>query len=285
MSALAKTDYAAWSLAEAVVSDFTRKGAHLFDERLDERACLDLSALIRATRRFDESLFVAEAEFQAGPDRSRGRGLLERLEPRLGFVERSPQIMEALWSLLGPDYRILDRKVVCALPAGAIPAWVKRRVYGAPAGDLAAYVRPELRDIGYFHGEDLRQDLAGHDPDVVVLHVDVDAVGEEDGPTCLLEGSHRLGAAAFPHDLKRTGPDSWRYRNGRFGEMYLKQRLLTGEAGAAALWHPCVLRGALPNAGDHARISLRYRIGRGEAATAGIDAVNASLAGPARSGA
>ena len=34
MNALARTDYAAWSLSEAVVSDFVRKGAHVFDERL-----------------------------------------------------------------------------------------------------------------------------------------------------------------------------------------------------------------------------------------------------------
>jgi hypothetical protein len=288
MSALAKTDYAPWSLSEAVVSDFIRKGAHVFDDRLDEKGCGELLAQVRAGRRLDESLFLSEAEFDAGPQDvapapEAGRNLLERLEPKLGFVERSPQLVEALWSLLGPDYQILDKRVVCAVPAQAIPAWLKRRVHREALGDLSAYVRPEHRDIAYLHAADFRQDLAAdaaQPADVVTLEVYLHPVSEHDAPLRLLEGSHRLGAAAFPHDLKRTGPDSWRYRNGRFGEMYLAERVLTGETGFAALWHGCALHGVQPDAADHERISLRYRIVRGDARTAGIDAVNASLAGP-----
>jgi hypothetical protein len=289
MNALAKTDYSAWSLSEAVVSDFVRKGVHVFDERVDERGCAELLAQIRATRRFDESLFLSEAEFDAAPqhigvDPEPGRNLLERLEPKLGFVERSPQIVEALWSLLGPDYRILDKKIVCAAPARSIPPWLARRIHGNPVINLGAYVRPEHRDITYFHGIDFHQDLIDYkdrDADFITLHVYLHPVTEQDAPLYLLEGSHRLGGAVFPHDLKRTGPDSWRYRNGRYGDMYLTERLLTGETGFAAMWHACSLHGARPDTADQERISLRYLIGRGEAAVAGIDTVNASLAGPA----
>jgi len=280
MNALARTDYAAWSLSEAVVSDFVRKGAHLFDERLDPRGCADLLAQIRATRRFDESLFVDEAEVQAVLPDPRRPDLLERLEPKLGFVERAPQVVEALWSLLGPDYRILDRQVVCALPAAAIPGWVRRRLHAWPETELAAFVRPEHRDIAFSHGVAFHQDLgseAERDAGVVTLHVQLHPVSDPDAPLQLLEGSHRLGRSGRPADLKRTGPESWRYRNGSFGEMYLTERSLVGEAGLAALWHACTLHGAQPAAGGEARISLRYRIGRGEAAAAGIDAVNATL--------
>ena len=31
------------------------------------------------------------------------------LPTRVGFVERAPHLVEALWSLLGPDYTILDK--------------------------------------------------------------------------------------------------------------------------------------------------------------------------------
>jgi hypothetical protein len=286
MSALAKTDYAPWSLSEEVVADFIRKGAHVFDDRLDGGGCSDLLAQIRAARRLDENLFLSEAEFDAGAqcadlDPRPGRNLLERLESRLGFVERSPQIVEALWSLLGPDYRILDKTVVCGLPTSAIPDWVKRRMRGDPANDLGVYVRPEHRDVSYSHGVDFQQDLAGDEApegDVVTLHVYLHPVTEQEAPLRLMEGSHRLGGTVFPHDLKRTGPDGWRYRNGRFGEMYLTERVLTGETGLAVLWHPCLLHGAQP--ADHERVSLRYLIARGDARSAGIDAVNASLAGP-----
>src|SRR6516165_2896756 len=154
MRAVARSDFAPWSLSEAVVSDFVRKGAHLFDEPLDARACGELAAEIRATRRFDESLFLSEAELAAsegGRDPHPARNLLYRLEPRLGFVERAPQIAEAFWSLLGPDYAILDRKVVCTLPADAIPGWIRRRLLAEPAAGLDACVKPQHRDIAYVH--------------------------------------------------------------------------------------------------------------------------------------
>ena len=288
MSALAKTDYAPWSLSEAVVSDFIGKGAHVFDDRLDEAGCSDLLSQIRAARRYDESLFLTEAEFDADPQHTSvnpkpGRNLLERLQSKLGFVERSPQIVEALWSLLGPDYQILDKKVVCGVPACSIPEWLKRRIHGNPVNDLGAYVRPEHRDVTYFYGIDFHQDLIDYkerEADFVTLNVYLHPVTERDAPPHLLEGSHRLGGAVFPHDLKRTGPDGWRYRNGRFGDMYLTDRVLTGETGFAAMWHACALHGVQPDAADHERISLRYLIARGDARDAAIDVVNASLAGP-----
>lgn len=288
MSALAKTDYAATSLSETVVSDFIRKGGHVFDERLDARACAELLAEIRATRRFDESLFLSEAEFDADPqytgvNPNPGRNLLERLEPRLGFVERAPQIVEALWTLLGPDFQILDKKIVCGVPARAIPSWLKRRIHGNPVDNLGAYVRPELRDLTYFYGIDFHQDLIDYkarEADFVTLYVYLHPVTEADAPLFFLEGSHRMGGSVFPHDLKRTGADSWRYRSGAMGEMYVTERVLTGEPGFAAMWHACALYGAQPDEADHERISLRYLIGRGGAAAAGIDAVNATLAGP-----
>ncbi|CAN7243076.1 hypothetical protein LJR219_000979 [Phenylobacterium sp. LjRoot219] len=280
MSALAKTDYAPWSLSEAVVTDLAGKGLHLFEERLDPRACAALLAEVRALRRFDESLFLNEAEHAAAsPVAGDGASLLERLDAKLSFVERAPQVVEALWSLLGPDYRVLERRLVCALPRRRIPEWIRRRAHGAPVGDLAAYIRPELRDLSYCDGLPFAQDPAG-DAEVVTLHVQLHSTGEADAPPHVLEGSHRLGVSEFPHDLKRTGPDSWRYRNGAHGEMYVTERALAGEAGAAALWHGCTLSGVPGEAAEQERISLVYRIARGEARSAGIDAVNGSLAGP-----
>ncbi|MDB5445111.1 MAG: hypothetical protein JWQ97_428 [Phenylobacterium sp.] len=287
MSAMLKP-FAPWSLPEAVVADLVRKGAHAFEDPVDPKACGELLREIRCVRRFDESLFLSEAEFDAGPQHTGvnprpGRNLLERLEPKLGFVERSPQIVEALWSLLGPDYRILDKKVVCGVPARAIPAWLKRRIHGNPVNNLGAYVRPEHRDVTYFYGIDFHQDLIDHkdrEADFITLYVYLHPVTGTDAPLHLLEGSHRMGGQVFPHDLKRTGPDSWRYRCGQLGDMFVTQKVLTGEAGFAALWHACTLHGTQPDAADHERISLRYLIARGGAKTAGIDTVNATLAGP-----
>jgi hypothetical protein len=288
MRALAKSDIARLTVAEAVVSDLTAKGMHRFEHPVDPARCAALLSEVRATRRFDESLFLSEAEFDAdrqhaGGDRGPGRNLLERLTTRTDFVERSPQIAEALWSLLGPDYKILDRRLVCEAPARSVPSWVKRQMHADVASSLDRYVRPAYRDIAYSCGADFHQDLIGHpdrSPDFVTVCIYLHPVTAADAPVHVLEGSHRLGGSAFPHDLKRTGPDSWRYRNGRYGEMPVTERVLTGEAGFAAMWHACTLHGAQPDAADHERISLRYLLARGGAESAGIDAVNASLAGP-----
>lgn len=267
MNALAKTDYAAWSLPEAVVSDFIGKGAHVLDDRLNERACADLLAEIRGVRRFDESLFLSESEFAETADlEAPGQGALEKLGEKLAFVERAPQVVEALWSLLGPDFRILEREVVCVLPARAVPGWVARR--NAAAEDLSPYVRPERRGLAYRASLDAPPPLApaGDDAaDVVILDVYLHPVAEADAPLRLMEGSHRTAPAAGPALARRA--------------MLMTERVVAGEAGLAVLRHGAVLCGHLAGA-EHERISLRYRVGRGSSQAAGIDAVNAALAGP-----
>jgi hypothetical protein len=288
MKVMAKPQAQADSLGEPAVADFIDRGCHLFDERLDVRACGDLLADIRATRRFDESLFLSEAAFDADPQYTGvnprpGRNLLDRFQDRLGFVERAPHVVEALTALLGRGYEVLDRKVVCGVPASAVPEWLKTRILGNPVNNLGAFVRPEYRDVTYFYGIDFHQDLIDHkarEADFVTLYVYLHPVIHADAPLFLLEGSHVLGGAVFPHDLTRTGEGTWTYRNPPHGEAAVSQRVLTGEAGFAAMWHACTLHGTQPDAADRERISLRYLVARGAAAESGIDRVNAVLRGP-----
>lgn len=275
-------------LAGAVISDFIEAGAHLFDAPVDPRAATDLLAAIRQTRRFDDSLFLGEAEFDADPQYTGvnprpGRNLLERFEERLGFVERAPHIVEAITALLGADYEILNKKVVCGVPASAIPDWLKTRIHGNPVNNLGAYMRPEHRDITYFYGIDFHQDLIDYkerEADFLTLYVYLHPVTRADAPLYLLEGSHRLGGSVFPHDLTRSGDEAWTYRNGPHGVTETRQRILTGDTGFAAMWHACTLHGTQPDAADHERISLRYLVARGKDRAAGMEAVNATLNGP-----
>ena len=277
-------------LSAQVEADFIADGAHRFDERLDARACADLLAAIRATRAFDGRLFLSEAQFDADPQYTGvnprpGRNLLESLDRLLGFVEQAPPIVDALSGLLGVDYEILHKKVVCGVPAKSIPAWLKARILGNPVNNLGAYVRPEYRDITYFYGIDFHQDLIDYkdrEADFITLYVYLHPVTVADAPLFLLEGSQALGGSVFPHDLTRTGPDAWTYRNGRYGEATVRQKVLTGDTGFAAMWHACTLHGTQPDDADDERISLRYLIAKRPGATAGIDRVNATLKGPLR---
>jgi hypothetical protein len=280
------------SPAETIVGDFIRDGAHRFAEPLDAAAAADLLAALRATRDFGANLFLTEAEFDADPQYKGvnpmpGRNLLERFEDKLGFVERAPQIVEGLTALLGPGYEILNRKVVCGVPQTAVPEWLRRRILGNPVNNLGAYVKPQYRDVTYFYGIDFHQDLIDYksrEADFVTLYVYLHPVTNADAPLYLLEGSHRLGGSMFPHDLTRlrTGGEApeWLYRNPGYGEATVTQRILTGGAGFAAVWHACTLHGTQPDAADHERISLRYLLARRDPAPVGLDEVNARLDGP-----
>ncbi|HEY8004492.1 MAG TPA: hypothetical protein VIE16_09705 [Phenylobacterium sp.] len=288
MNAMPKSRQIEPPLAETVVEDFIRDGAHLFEEPVDARACADLLARIRATRDFGSNLFLSEAEFDADPQYTGvnprpGRNLLERFEGRLGFVEQAPQITGAITTLLGPDYEILNKKVVCGVPASAVPEWLKARILGNPVNNLGAYVRPQYRDVTYFYGIDFHQDLIDHkarEADFLTLYVYLHPVTRADAPLYLLEGSHLLGGSVFPHNLTRIGDADWLYVNGEHGEVVARQKVLTGGAGFAAVWHACTLHGTQPDAADHERISLRYLVARRHKGRTGLDEVNARLRGP-----
>jgi hypothetical protein len=275
-------------LAETVVDDFIRDGAHLFNEPVNPHACADLLARIRATRDFGASLFLTEEEFDADPQYTGvnpkpGRNLLERFEDQLGFVEHDPQLVEGITALLGPDYEVLGKKVVCGVPAGSVPGWLRDRILGNPVNNLGAYVRPQYRDVTYFYGIDFHQDLIDYkarEADFITLYIYLHPVARADAPLYLLEGSHTLGGAVFPHNLTRIGDTDWLYRNGEHGDIVARQKVLTGDTGFAAIWHACTLHGTQPDAADHERISLRYLIARKHEGPTGMDQVNATLKGP-----
>jgi hypothetical protein len=271
---------------DPILDDFARRGYHLFDQPVDPATAAALLAELRADRRYDDSLFLSEIEFDADPqyrgvNPRPGRNLLERFADRLGFVEQAPQIVASLAALLGPGYRIMDRKVVCGVPAKAIPPWLKARIAGNPVNNLGAYVKPRNRDVTYFYGIDFHQDLIDfkeREADFVTLYVYLHRVTRADAPLYVLENSHSLGASVFPHDLTRQGgDDAWLYRNGAVGEAATRQVVLTGEAGFTAVWHACTLHGTQPDDGDEERISLRYLLAPADGVRAGLHAVNQGL--------
>jgi hypothetical protein len=270
-----------------VVDNFLHRGVHLFEDRVDPAGATALLAALRAERHYDESLFLSEAEFDADPqyrgvNPRPGRNLLEKFADQLGFVEQAPHIVEALTALFGPDYELIDRKVVCGVPAKSVPPWLKARILGNPVNNLGAYVKPQYRDVTYFFGIDFHQDLIDfkdREGDMVTLYIYLHPVTRADAPLHLLEGSHKLGASVFPHDLTRAD-GGWTYRNGAAGEMFTPQIVLTGQTGFAGMWHACTLHGTQPDAADEERISLRYLIGPKPGARTTIHAINQALEVP-----
>jgi len=276
-----------------VTEDFDRSGYHVFTDGVDADDATGLLAAIRQTRNFDSSLFLSEGEFDAGPvyvgvNPRPGRNLLDTFEDYLGFVEKDPGVVEGLTAVLGGGYELLNRKIVCGVPASAVPDWLKRRITDNPVNNLGAYVRPEFRDVTYFYGIDFHQDLIDfkdREADFITLYIYLHEVGPHDAPLFLLEDSHRLGGTLFPHDLTRNAAPGneggWLYGDRKGQTMQTRQKMLTGPAGYAAMWHSCTLHGTQPDAADNERLSLRYLFAKAPGAkAAGMDAVNANLSGP-----
>lgn len=270
------------------IDDFIARGYHLYPRALSPAAADQLLTAVRAERRFEDNLFLSEADFDANPvyrgvNPRPGRNLLEKFDDMLGFVERDPQIVEAMTALLGDGYRILDKKLVCGVPASTIPAWLKARIFGNPVNNLGPYVKPEYRDITYFFGIDFHQDLIdfpGRPSDMITLYVYLHPVTASDAPLYLLEESHALGATVFPHDLKKNDDGTWTYGAPDRPAMDCKQVMLTGDTGFVGMWHGCTLHGTQPDLADHERISLRYLLTRGDETPNGLDLVNASIGWP-----
>jgi hypothetical protein len=133
-------------------------------------------------------------------------------------------------------------------------------------------------------GIDFHQDLIDHKgrhADFITLYVYLHPVGAADAPLFLLEDSHKLGATVFPHQLGKDA-SGWTYGDGRGHRIPVRQVMLTGEAGYAAMWHACTLHGTQPDAADEERISLRYLIAKAPGARAGMDEINAMLGVPMR---
>lgn len=272
------------------MDDFAEDGIIDFDSIVDRDKCRQLLANIKSRRSFTNELFLTEKEYLDNPQHKGvnpipGRNLLEAFDNALGFIEENPTTVTALTHLLGPGYQILDKKIVCGTPELWLPEWLVQRIRGNPVNNLGAYVRPEYRDITYFYGIDFHQDIIdwpNRSADFLTLYVYLHPVTIHDAPLYVLPGSHRLGATVFPHSLTQLSdaPLIWRYTDGRGGIVDCRQRVLIGDTGYVALWHPCTLHGTQPDTADKERISLRYLFAKAEnAAPAGVDVVNTTLRG------
>ena len=272
-------------------TDLDQHGYHVFENGVDADAAAALLNAIRHTRAFDSSLFQSEAEFDTEPlyvgvNPRPGRNLLDTFENYLDFVEKDPCIVDGLTAVLGEGYELLNRKIVCGVPASAVPGWLKARITDNPVNNLGAYVKPCFRDVTYFYGIDFHQDLIDYkdrDADFVTLYVYLHDVTFHDAPLFLLEDTHRFGGTLFPHDLTKTDSGDWIYGDRKGQSMQTRQTMLTGQAGYAAMWHSCTLHGTQPDAADNERLSLRYLFSKASGANgAGIDTINANLSGPLR---
>ena len=256
--------------------EFLQEGLVELGPILDIKQCTDLKNQFNKLRPIDaqffkEKVFYKENEFD--PNKSHygtgpgpGRNLTERVN--LDFIEKNPIVQETLTKVLGSDYKIMQKIFVMGLPKNMIPDWINERSKNLGFVNLCALVRPEFRDMTYFHGIDYHMDLVDHKDkvgDFITLYIYLENVTSKMSPLHVVPKSHIFGATTAPHDLKSLGGNKIQYsnRNGKSAEFNFK--MLTGASGTVFFWSQYNLHGTMPTATTNVpRVSLRYLIERGK---------------------
>jgi len=274
---------------DAQISGFIDHGYLNLGSVVDQNVCAELLSQLRKSQPISPKIFLTESEFDQNPvykgvNPIPGRNILENYQGELDKIENSDVVVATLSRVLGDQYEMLNKKVICGVPENWIPDWVLTRIQDNPVNNLGAYVRPEYRNMTYFYGIDFHQDIIdwpGRELDFITLYVYLHQVTELDAPLQVLSGSHQLGVDQFPHDLKQVDEKhkTWRFNSALHGDAVNCQHLtITGKVGNVGLWHSCTLHGTQPNKHDAERLSLRYLIRKlPESKGAAIDIINSKI--------
>ena len=223
--------------------------------------CSDAINLIKKSRTFGSNLFLDEVDFNKqsvrwGTNPKPGRNLTEILDVNSMIDEIKFELNE----VLGESFEIMFPKVICGVPESWLPEYVKREIHMTPIPNLGAFIKPEYRDITYFHGIDYHQDIIDYKDrvtDFITLYIYLDDVTSNDAPLYILPKTHLQGCYTFPHDLVKKDK-SYVYN----GIQTTEELVLTGESGTCYFWHSCLLHGTQPTKNQKERISLRFLITR-----------------------
>ena len=234
---------------------------------IDPIECGNLLQKVKATRKFSSNLFLDKEEFHKNPHyrnknpKAGGYNLAEKLD--LNCIEKNPIIQDCMSKVLGPDYNILLKKFIVAIPLEYIPDWIKERTKDISSTNLGPYIKPEYTDMTYFVGVDFHQDIIDYKDrlaDFVTLYVYLDDVSKNMSPLVIVPHSHIFGVTTFPHDVvlndeKKTV--TYDDGNGHSDKFQLKTVL--GKKGSVYFWTTLALHGTRPSPkNSKIRISLRY---------------------------
>jgi hypothetical protein len=259
------------------IRNILNDGVHVFDDILDKDDVGRFYEKIIKSREFGSCLFITEQEYLAqesnlNTNPSSEFNFLNEFSDELGFVEGNVTITQVISELLGDDYEIVLKKIVCGVPESWLPDWVRALIEGVNVANLGPYVKKKFRDITYFRGIDFHQDIIDFpkgkvdlDPSTfLTLYTYIHDVDIYDSPLYVLPKSHQMGATLFPHKLKKIADKVWSYKDDKGNQLECEEKVLTGKAGYVAMWHNCTLHGTQPikHESEKFRLSLRYLIGK-----------------------
>ena len=272
-----------------MLNDFTflKDGFQFAGHVFSPEETRQLLAEAMATRDFKD-IFFDEADFRANPQYFGvhprvGRNLLAKLNS--DFIFSNERFVGEMTKVLGKRWRIMDHKFVMGVPDSYMPEWIQKECEGKFIANLGPYIKPQYRDITYFHGIDFHQDIIDfpdRESDFITAYIYLDEVGSDCSPLYVLPGSHLLGASIFPHKVDKNADGSFNYENDFEKRSTHACFQLTGAAGSLYYWHSSVLHGTQPQVNDRPRISVRLLVDKNskEEHAGELDQVNATIQGP-----
>ena len=216
-------------------------------------------------------IFIDEKHYRENKAAQRKTGstgnVLDHVD--MSFLEKNPEFVHTLKELLGENYTVLARRVICGVPTAWIPDWVVHELMNNDLKNfdipnLSCFIRDEYRYLRYLAGIDFHQDIhdfKNTDSDMITVYVYLDQVSDKESPLYIMPKSHMAGASAFPHRIQRTGEHAWKFKSDHGDVFDLSHQALHGGPGTCYLWHGCLLHGTLPSIADRPRLSLRYIFG------------------------
>lgn len=227
----------------------------------------------------NKSIFQDENEFiknQKKKKKFNQSNILDNYDT--SFIFKNKKFKKAIEKILGKNFSIEQKKVICSLPLKYYPKWIdKYKKKDIP--NLTAYLKPHYRSLRFFLGTDYHQDFMDHPKrkaNYITVYIYLDKVGKNLSPLKILPKTHLGGADLYPHNLDKKGENLiYKARNGR--NIKTKPKYILGEAGTTWFWHTCLLHGTSHNTQSIPRYSIRLILKKKKGARGIIDLVNKKI--------
>ncbi len=256
------------------IDSFKSNGFIHYENLLDKKECNKLYLKLKNNRQWNKDLFQSEdkfkEEFKDNPKLKKtnpGKGIQNLVDDcDLNFIEKNPNIIETLTSILGSNYEIMLSKFVVAVPVQWMPNYLKIINQNSLISNFNPYIKKEYRDVTYFRGIDYHMDSIDweeQDNHFITMYVYLNSVDENMSPLNIIKKSHMFGHTSFPHYIKDYPKENYlEYSSDNNNFKKFEKEMLVGETGSVYFWTSNTLHGTAPSNSEKEdfRISLRYLI-------------------------
>ncbi len=256
---------------------FINDGFIDFGEIIDKEKCNKLYSSLENSRDWGKNLFRDEEEVnkklhpdktlenpKGGTNPGKGKNnFSEQID--LSFIEKNSLFNKIIEDICGPNYEVLLKKFVVAVPSDWIPEWLLKKMSKNYFDNLNPYIKEEYRDVTYFRGIDYHMDIMdqiGSKPDIITIYIYINDVRENMSPLHVINKSHKFCNTIFPHSYEKDDNKNKTITliDGDIKEKMSKE-ILIGNAGNVYLWSSLTFHRTMPfKSSEKPRISLRYTI-------------------------